>query len=38
MPYIDHFMGQYVGLFVAPIRVKAWNYYNGPDFLYISFV
>ena len=38
MPYIDHFVGQNVGLFVAPVRVKAWNYYNRPDLLSTAFV
>jgi len=37
MSYIDHFMGQNVDLFVASVRVKAWNCYNGSDFLSTSF-
>ena len=38
MSYIDHLMGQTVVLFVTPVRVKAWNCYNGSDFLSTSFV
>jgi len=38
MPYIDHFMGQNVGLFVAPVQVRASNYYNGSYFLSTAFV
>jgi hypothetical protein len=38
MSYIDHFMGQNIDLFVAPVQMKALNYYSGSDFLSTSFV